>query len=46
MTVRQRHFVRDTAIMVGCDIPAGMNRGGAHDWLMQTGANTIFRKEA
>lgn len=46
MTVRQRHFVRDTAIMVGCSIPEGMNRGTAHDWLLETGANTIFRTEA
>ena len=45
MTTRQRHLVRDTAIVLGQPIPAAMSCGAAHDWLMMVGANTIYRKE-
>ncbi|MBV8849221.1 MAG: hypothetical protein JOZ16_06510 [Methylobacteriaceae bacterium] len=44
MTVGQRHMVRDTAIVLGIEIPAAMSRGAAHDWLMANGANALFRK--
>lgn len=45
MTARQRHLVRDTAIILDQPIPDGMRCGDAHDWLMAVGANTIYRKE-
>lgn len=45
MTARQRHLVRDTAIVLDRSIPAGMDCGAAHDWLAAMGANTLFRKE-
>lgn len=45
MTPRQRHLVRDTAIILGSDIPEEMDCGIAHNWLMASGANALFRKE-
>lgn len=45
MTARQRHLVRDTAIITGRIIPEEMGCGAAHDWLMATGANALYRKE-
>lgn len=45
MTARQRHLVRDTAIVTGSGIPEDMDCGAAHDWLMASGANALFRKE-
>lgn len=46
MTSGQRHLVRDCAVLLGLDLPDGMDRGRAHDWLMVHGANTVYRREA
>ncbi len=46
MTSGQRHLVQDCSILLDIDIPEEMTRGQAHDWLMQNGANVIYRKEA
>lgn len=45
MTARQRHLVRDTAIITARTIPDEMDCGAAHDWLMVAGANALYRKE-
>jgi hypothetical protein len=46
MTSGQRHLVRDTAVLLDIDIPQGMTRGAAHDWLTRHGANIVYRKQA
>lgn len=45
MTSSQRHLVRDTAVMLDIDIPEGMTRGAAHDWLTRNGGNVVYRRE-
>ena len=45
MTSRQRHMVRDTALVLQTSIPENMSCGAAHDWLLEIGANTLYRKE-
>jgi hypothetical protein len=46
MSSGQRDLVQDTAILLDLDIPEGMDRGRAHDWLMRNGANAVYRKGA
>lgn len=46
MTSGQRQLVHDCAIISRIHIPEGMNRGQAHDWLMENGANAVYRKGA
>lgn len=43
MTPDQRATVRDTAILLGLDLPAGMTCGAAHDWLQHHGGNAVYR---
>lgn len=43
MTSGQRHLVQDSAIMLDMDLPDELTRGQAHDWLMQYGANVVYR---
>lgn len=46
MTSSQRYLVQDCAVLARIDIPEGMTRGAAHDWLQKNGANAVYRKGA
>ncbi|GMN14139.1 hypothetical protein [Altererythrobacter sp. MTPC7] len=41
MTAGQRFLLADTALILEIEIPAGMNRGNAADWLDANGANVL-----
>lgn len=43
MTAPQRHLVADTARILEIEVPEGMDRGGASDWLEANGAHVIHR---
>ena len=43
MTAAQRHLIADTARILVIDVPEGMDRGTASDWLEANGAHVIYR---
>lgn len=43
MTVSQRYLIADTARILEIEIPEGMDRGTASDWLEANGAHVINR---
>ena len=43
MTAAQRHLIADTARILIIDVPEGMDRGAASDWLEANGAHVIHR---
>jgi len=43
MTAGQSELVRVTAAALELDIPVGLNRGAAHDWIDEMGANLRYR---
>ena len=43
MTAPQRHLIADTAQILVIDVPEGMDRGAAADWLNAQGAHLIHR---
>lgn len=45
MTSGQRELVRVTATLLKLDIPGGLNRGTAADWLTDCGANLLYRRD-
>lgn len=45
MTAPQRFLIADTAAILEIEIPAGMDRGMASDWLDANGANVIRQIE-
>ena len=44
MTSGQRALVQDCATILDIELPQGLNRGTAHDWLQRNGANVVYRK--
>lgn len=43
MTEGQRHLMADTARILVIDVPEGMDRGAASDWLEANSAHVIYR---
>ena len=43
MTASQRYLIADTALILEIEVPEGLNRGTASDWLEANGAHVINR---
>jgi hypothetical protein len=43
MTASQRYLIADTALILEIEVPEGLNRGMASDWLEANGAHLINR---
>lgn len=43
MTASQRYLIADTALILEIEVPEGLNRGAASDWLEVNGAHLVNR---